>query len=120
MRKSSRILRLKVSSSRSSNSQSGSKNTITEGNRNSSKPGDRFSRQNSKNPNNKRNSISAIDVVNMNPNGAKFSCQNSNGILKTRSQLKSCTSDYVSDYEENFEEEARVSLTFKEDQITVD
>ena len=114
MRKSSRILRLKVSSSRSSNSQSGSKNTITEGNRNSSKPGDRFSRQNLKNPNNKRNSISAIDEVNMNPNGAQFSWQNSNGILKTRSQLASCTSDYVSDFDEIFEEEARVSLTLQE------
>ena len=110
IRKSSRILRLKVSSSRSSNSQSGSKNTSTEGNRNSSKPGDRFSRQNLKNPNNKRNLISAIDVVNMNPNGARFSCQNSKGILKTRS----CTSDYVSDFDEIFEEEARVSLTLQE------
>ena len=46
----------------------------------------------------------------MNPNGARFSSQNSNGILKTRS----CTSDYVSDFDEIFEEEARVSLTLQE------
>ena len=54
----------------------------------------------------------------MNPNGttdgARFSRQNSNGILKTRSQLASCTSDYVSDFDEIFEEEARVSLTLQE------
>ena len=60
----------------------------------------------------------------MNPNGttdgARFSRQNSNGILKTRSQLPSCTSDYVSDYEENFEEGPRVSLTLKEYQIPVE
>ena len=112
-------------SSRSSNSPSGSKNASTEGNRNRNSSGDRFSRQNSKDTNitilsNQR--YSAKDVVNMNPNGTsvRFSRQNSNGILKTRSQLKSCTSDYVSDYEENFEEEARVFLTFKEDQITED